>query len=252
MIPRLIAMVALVLLGRTASGQSPDQLFQQGNQMYQQGRLEDARSLYESIVAMGYGSGQLFYNLGNTYYRSGEIARAILSYERALRYMPQDDDIRHNLQLANLLITDRIEPTPRLFFLEFWDDLKDALSLRSTTWLAYLAYLLLLASLTLLVLGRTYVWKKIGMISAVVSLFLFACGLILFAAKLADFTEEHEAIVMEAVVTVKNSPDAGSSDAFVLHSGVKVEIIDSVSGWIEIRLADGKVGWIELSTVERI
>ena len=252
MILRFMAMALLLLLGTRASGQSPEVLFRQGNQMYQQGRLEDARSAYENIVAMGYGSGELFYNLGNTYYRLGEIARAILSYERALRYLPQDDDIRHNLELANLLITDRIEPTPRLFFLEFWEDLKNALSLQSTTWLGYFAYLLLLASLTLLVLARTYLWKRIGMISALASLCLFTSLLVLFAAQLADVTEENEAVVMEAVVTVKNSPDVGSSDAFVLHSGVKVEITDSVSDWIEIRLADGKVGWIELSTVERI
>ena len=252
MIPRLIVLVVLALPGSSAFGQSSDQAFQQGNQMYQQGRLEEARVAYESIVAMGYGSGELFYNLGNTYYRSGEIALAILSYERALRYMPQDDDVRHNLQLANLLITDRIEPTPRLFFLEFWDDLKDAISVQGTTWLAYLAYLLVIASLTLLLLARTYLLKKIGMVSVVVSGFLFTSLLVLFAAKLADFTEENEAIVMEPVVTVKNSPDAGSSDAFVLHNGVKVDIVDAVNEWIEIRLADGKVGWIELSVVERI
>ena len=252
MIPRLIVLVVLALPGSSAFGQSSDQTFQQGNQMYQQGRLEEARVAYESIVAMGYGSGELFYNLGNTYYRSGEIALAILSYERALRYMPQDDDVRHNLQLANLLITDRIEPTPRLFFLEFWDDLKDAISVQGTTWLAYLAYLLVIASLTLLLLARTYLLKKIGMVSVVVSGFLFTSLLVLFAAKLADFTEENEAIVMEPVVTVKNSPDAGSSDAFVLHNGVKVDIVDAVNEWIEIRLADGKVGWIELSVVERI
>ncbi|MGB2958204.1 MAG: tetratricopeptide repeat protein [Bacteroidota bacterium] len=252
MILRLIVLVVLALLGSSAFGQSPDQVFQQGNQMYQLGRLEEARGAYESIIATGYGSGELFYNLGNTYYRSGEIALAILSYERALRYMPQDDDVRHNLQLANLLITDRIEPTPQLFFLEFWDDLKNAISIQGTTWLAYLAYLLVIASLTLLLLARTYLAKKIGMISVVVSLFLFASLLILFAAKLADFTEESEAIVMEPVVTVKNSPDAGSSDAFVLHNGVKLEIVDAVNEWIEIRLADGKVGWIELSAVERI
>jgi tetratricopeptide (TPR) repeat protein len=252
MIPRLILVMVLVLPGRLALGETPEQLFQQGNQMYQQERLEEARAAYESIVAMGYGSGELFYNLGNTYYRSGEIALAILSYERALRYIPQDEDLRHNLQLANLLITDRIEPTPRLFFLEFWDDLKNAISLQGTTWLAYLAYLLVFASLTLLFLARTYLLKRIGMMSAVVSLFLFATLLFLFAAKLADFTEENEAIVMEPVVTVKNSPDAGSSDAFVLHSGVKVEITDSVNEWIEIRLADGKIGWIVLSGVQRI
>jgi tetratricopeptide (TPR) repeat protein len=252
MIPRLILVMVLVLPGRLALGETPEQLFQQGNQMYQLERLEEARAAYEGIVAMGYGSGELFYNLGNTYYRSGEIALAILSYERALRYIPQDEDLRHNLQLANLLITDRIEPTPRLFFLEFWDDLKNAISLQGTTWLAYLAYLLVFASLTLLFLARTYLLKRIGMMSAVVSLFLFATLLFLFAAKLADFTEENEAIVMEPVVTVKNSPDAGSSDAFVLHSGVKVEITDSVNEWIEIRLADGKIGWIVLSGVQRI
>ena len=94
MIPRLILLMVLVLPGRLALGETPEQLFQQGNQMYQQERLEEARAAYESIVAMGYGSGELFYNLGNTYYRSGEIALAILSAAYAARTMTRNRDSR--------------------------------------------------------------------------------------------------------------------------------------------------------------
>jgi len=250
MMPFRISCVAfLCMTAASAIAQTPEQLFQHGNMLYQQGRLSEARESYEKILAGGSASGELFYNLGNTYYKTGDISLAILNYERALRYLPQDDDLRHNLQLANLLITDRIEPAPRLFIWDAWDGVKNAFSLNAATWLAYVAFLLVFASMTFMVLSRTYRLKKIALFSTVGSAVLFVFFLVVFLARLSDFNRTDEAILTAAIATVKNSPDARSSDAFVLHGGVKVRIIDAVSEWIEIRLADGKVGWVEKNSV---
>ena len=233
--------------------QTPEQLFLEGNAFYQQGKLEDALKRYETILDRGFVSGELFYNIGNVHYRSGHIAEAILFYERARRRMPQDEDLRHNLQMANLLITDRIEPTPRLFLWDVWEDVKSAFSPSGH----HLDHVPSPTCSPRRASGRFCLSAPSGM----KRLTLLHTALVdnghgvctrCRSGKAFGSHRTDEAIIMGNVVTVKNSPDERSSDAFVLHSGTKVRMMDQVSDWIEIRLADGKVGWIDRSSVEII
>ena len=233
-------------------GQSPEQMFQQGNQLYQQGRVAEALETYESILRNGYAGGELYYNLGNAYYKTGNIAKAILNYERALKIMPEDDDLRHNLQLANLMITDKIEPAPRLFVWDYWEGVKNAFSLQGITWITYLVFVMTIGSFAVVILARSYAVRKAGILSGVGTALLFAVLLVIFIVKVSDYRRSDEAVVTAGITTIKNSPDTKSSDAFVLHSGVKVQITDRVSEWIKIRLADGKVGWLESTAAENI
>ena len=232
--------------------QTPEQIFARANEMYQQNKIADAMEAYESILKNGYVSGELLYNLGNAYYRSGNIPKAILSYERARRWMPSDDDLAHNLQIANLKIVDRIEPTPRLFIWDYWDGIKNLFSLQAATWWAYGGFLTMLGLGATVVLVRTYALRKAALYAAAASVLVFAALLTIFLAKVSEQGRTDEAIVLAAVTNIKNSPDASSSDAFVLHGGVKVKITDRVNDWVKIRLADGKVGWIQSSAVESI
>jgi tetratricopeptide (TPR) repeat protein len=245
-------MMLLLVSAGAVFAQSPEQVFQQGNMLYQQGSLDEARKAYETLLGQGYVSGELYYNLGNVYYRTGNIARGILFYERAARLIPQDEDLQHNLTLAGLRITDRIEPTPRLFIWDWWDGLKNALSLQGLTWLTFFAYLIVVACVALLLLGGSYTVRRVGLIGSAVMGVLFLLVLAVFIGRLADVGATDEAILMASVATVKNSPDPKSSDAFVLHSGVKLWVIDRVSEWVKIRLADGKQGWVERSSIEVI
>lgn len=249
----LRALILLLLASAgTVSAQNPEQVFQQGNMLYQQGSLDEARKAYETLLGQGYASGELYYNLGNVYYRTGNIARGILFYERAARLIPQDEDLQHNLTLANLRLTDRIEPTPRLFIWDWWGGVKNALSLQGLTWLTFLAYLIVIAFVALLLLGGSYTVRRIGLAGLAVTGAVFLLLLAVFIGRLADLGATDEAIMMAPVATVKNSPDPKSSDAFVLHSGVKLWVIDRVSEWVKIRLADGKQGWVERSSIEVI
>ena len=232
--------------------QTPEQRFEQGNEAYQQGKISEAMDIYESIFRNGYVSGPLYYNLGNAYYRSGNIPRAILNYERALRLMPGDDDLRHNLQLANLMITDKIEPIPRLFLWDYVDAVKNALTLEAATWLAYAGFVLVIGCICVVILGRTYLIRKLALWGSAVSVLFLLVLVALFFVKVNDVSRMNEAVVTANIVTVKNSPDEKSSDAFVLHGGVKVQIVDRLSSWIKVRLADGKVGWMESKETERI
>ncbi len=240
-------MLALLLLGGgiNAVGQSPEQLYQQANALYQDGKVAEARDLYELVLSNGYVSGDLLYNLGNAYYRLGDLGRAILNYERARRIMPGDDDLRHNLQLANLRVVDRIEPTPRLFLWDWWDSIKGSLSTQSAVWLAFGFFVLLAAAAITMMVVRTYAVRRAALMTGVAATLFLAFNIVLVVQKVSDDTRQDEAVVVAAITTVKNSPDARSTDAFVLHAGVKVRVIDSVEEWIQIRLADGKVGWME-------
>ncbi len=248
--------IALFLVILAAAGglraQSPEDMLRQANQLYQQGKFSEARDAYGAILKGGYESPELLYNLGNACYKSGSVPGAILNYERARRLLPGDDDLRHNLQIANMMITDRIEPTPRLFVWDYWDAVKAFFSLTSLTLTVYLFYVLVAAMASVFFLARTYALRKVAVLAGSGSLVLFLFFLVVFIARLGDVTRTDEAVVMSPIVTVKNSPDPRSSDAFVLHGGVKVQLIDRVESWSKVRLADGKVGWLEGSAVEVI
>ncbi len=242
----------LVILSVSGFGQTPEQLFGEGNQAYQKGDLAKATELYESILHNGYVNSDLYYNLGNAYYKQGNIARAILNYERAARLTPGDDDLRHNLQLANQMITDRIDPTPRLFVWDWWTSIKNWLPFETLTWLLFVAVTLVATSISLVIAGRSYRMRRIALLSALVEgLLLLLVGAI-FAGRYSDVHRADEAIVVTAVVNVKNSPDARSSDAFVIHAGLKVQLTDYLGNWTKVRLADGKVGWLEGKDLEAI
>ncbi|MBM2846120.1 MAG: hypothetical protein HW407_1432 [Bacteroidetes bacterium] len=232
--------------------QSPEEVFARANDLYQQTKFVEARDLYESLIQNGYGSGELYYNLGNACYKTGNIARAILNYERALKQMPTDDDLQHNLQLANLMITDKIEPAPRLFIWDYWDAIKAGFSIEGITWLVYLLFVAVVTASIVMMLARTYRTRKIALLGGVVSGCLLVFALVIFAARVSDLKGEDTAIIVAEIVTTKNSPDTKSTDAFVLHSGVKVEIVDRLNDWVKIRLADGKVGWVEKTAAEVI
>jgi tetratricopeptide (TPR) repeat protein len=249
---RIPTIVLMMWAGTLLYAQDPDRIFDQANVLYQQGKFEEAGRAYESLIQNGYSGGEVFYNLGNCYYKRGILPKAIIYYERARRVMPNDDDLQHNLQLANLMITDKIDPTPRLFVWEFWDGVKDAFSLRGITWLGYGVFVCLAASVMGFVLARSFRAKKAALLAGIGSAVLLVLILLIFGAKFSALHRTDAAIVTANITTVKNSPDAKSSDAFVVHGGLKVQITDRVNEWVKIRLADGKVGWMENSAAEVI
>ena len=248
----LSTVVLCILVAALCFAQTPEQVFDQANQLYQQNKFTEARDAYESIARNGFASGELYYNLGNSYYKTGDVGKAILNYERALRLMPNDDDLKHNLQLANLMITDKIEATPRLFIWDYWDGIKASLSINTLTWIVYCVFVFLVGSICIILLARTYQLRRLGLFGGSISTVVLILFVVLLMGKMGELNRADAAVVTAKLTTVKNSPDAKSSDAFVLHSGVKVTVTDGVNEWMKIRLADGKVGWMEKSDAEVI
>jgi tetratricopeptide (TPR) repeat protein len=249
---RILVIVISCAAIAVARAQTPEQLFADANQLYQQGKFPEARASYERILSSGYAAEELSYNLGNACYKEGDIPHAILNYERALRRISGDDDVRHNLQIANLMIIDKIEPTPRIFIWEYWDGVKSWFTMTGVTLVAYAWFVLFAASLAVVALARTYALRKIAFLTAAGTFVVCLFFTVVLFDKKSDLARSDLAIVVSQIVTVKNSPDPMSSDAFVLHGGVKVQITDRFTTWMKIRLADGKVGWMDGGTAEVI
>jgi len=114
-----------------AEAQTPEEMFQQANDQYREGRYNQAADQYESLLGRGIVSAPLFFNLGNSYYRMGRHAEAILAYERALRLEPGDEDAVFNLKLARMRTIDRIEPVPELFLISWLRAAAGVVSLRT-------------------------------------------------------------------------------------------------------------------------
>lgn len=220
------------------------QTFEEGNRFYLQAKYAEAIAQYEKIVEKGDESGELYFNLGNAYYKSGKIQKAILNYERAKQLLPGDEEIQFNLQLANLQVTDKIDAVPKLFVYRWFDSLIAMFSLATMGWIVYSFFLLTLAAFAYFLFAPTYLQKRVSMFIG----FVFSAALILtmigFGVQSYKESNTEYAIVMSDASNIKSAPDSKGNDLFVLHKGLKLQVLDSVNHWRKIRLADGKVGWI--------
>jgi hypothetical protein len=226
--------------------------FNQANQLYRDAQYEKAAPLYEQVLKNGYESPALYYNLGNCYFKLHNLPAAILSYERAKRLAPRDDDISYNLRLADLRVVDKIEPIPQLFLVEWWNGFIGLFS--SDGWAVGVIVCAWCAALSgaLFLLFRASLSQRITFSVAVLSLICCVVSVTGLVQQLKREGSDRAAVVFSPSVPVKSAPDNQSTDLFVLHEGVKVELMDSVGDWRKIRLADGKVGWVAGESIQII
>jgi tetratricopeptide (TPR) repeat protein len=248
---RVLLFLVVLLVQSSFADEAALQL-EQANQLYRGGDFQNAAVMYEQIAKNGYEGASLYYNLGNAYFKLHNIPAAILNYERAKRLAPRDEDISYNLRLCNLRVVDKIEAIPSLFFVEWWHNLLNLMS--SENW----------GILGIAMLWCTVIGGAVFMISRSLLLrrSMFPLAVVCLIAALFSFVgmvqrshieqSDQQAIVFSQTVPVKSAPDVQSTDLFVLHEGVKVDVMDNVSSWRKIRLADGKIGWIPTDALQTI
>ena len=219
---------------------------------YVNGNYQQAIAQYEALLKNG-ASAELYYNLGNAYYRTENITRAVLNYERALLLSPGDRDIRFNLQLARSKTIDKIVPESEMFFITWYHALVNLMSVDGWARMAIIS-LALVIILFLLYLFSEPIWlRKIGFFGGFLLLLFFVLSNLFAYQQKQNLLYRKGAIVIAPSVTVKSTPAQNGTDLFILHEGTKVTIIDgAMSDWKEIRLADGKEGWIERKRIELI
>lgn len=228
---------------------SVDEMMKSANDLYVKGKFQEAINIYESIVQKEFEGTSLYYNLGNAYYRTGKIGYAILYYEKALKLSPDDEDVMHNLQLAQLNVKDKIEALPAFFLFRIWESVLAAFSVDGWTILSYSLFILFLFALGFYFFAKNIAQQRIAFYSFVVILVIFLLSSSLLIVKINQESKLKYGIVLNSSLVAKTSPDLQGRDAFVIHEGLKVKVEDKVDKWIKIRLEDGQIGWVEKDSI---
>ena len=219
---------------------------------YKKGNYQQAIKDYEELLKKG-PSVELYYNLGNAYYRTDNMTRAVLNYERALLLSPGDDDIRFNLQMARSKTIDKIAPKSEMFFVTWYKTLVNFTSVDGWARSAIVCLsLALVLALCYLFGGKPQV-RKIGFFGAVVFIAVFILSNVFAYEQKQILTKRTGAVVTAPSAPLKKPPVASSEHDAIIHEGSRVEIIDdTMKDWKQVELEDGREGWILSSQMERI
>jgi tetratricopeptide (TPR) repeat protein len=248
-----LLLVAVGLLAGGGGASAQQAFFEEGNRRYQEGDYDGALERYLQIVDAGLESGPLYYNIGNAYFKQGELGRAILYYERALELAPRDDDARANLELARSLTADEITPLPGFWLIraaDWWVHAVPRTALAVIVTLAYLGGAAALVAYVLAQRARVRVWAVRATVVAGLLLATFGINLAVIEF---GWGQPTEAIILADEVPVQSAPtDDQALEVFAIHEGTKVRIDQQSGDWAEIVLADGKVGWVQTEVLEII
>lgn len=219
---------------------------------YAKGNYQQAIIDYQDLLKQGV-SAEIYYNMGNAYYRLDNITQAVLAYERALLLAPSDDDIRFNLQMARSKTIDKITPASQMFFVTWYHSLVNLMSVDAWAYTA-LGSMVLVLVLVLVYLFAERIWlRKVGFFGGIFFVLLFLSANIFAYQQSCGMNDRNGAIIIAPSAAVRETPAANSTSLFYLHEGTRVDITDkSMSQWRAIRLADGREGWVIANQLEQI
>lgn len=219
---------------------------------YKKGNYQQAIRDYEELLKKG-PSVELYYNLGNAYYRTDNITRAVLNYERALLLSPGDEDIRFNLQMARSKTIDKITPKSEMFFVTWYKSLVNFTSIDGWANTAIISIAIALLLILCYLFGKKILIRKAGFYGAIFFVVLFMSSNIFAYEQRRILTRRTGAIITAASAPLKKTPVANSEYNTIIHEGSRVEIIDdTMKDWKLVELEDGREGWIQSSQMERI
>ena len=226
------------------------QIFVEANTLYDSGEYRNAVELYLSIIDAGYDSWELYYNIGNSYYRIKEIGNAILYYEKALKLSPNKGEVKDNLALARSKATDNIEELPQPILQQWSQSVNHITTSKGWRVTGLIFFILTLLVLCIFLIAKNYNTRKYMFVAlAILSLASIFSG-INAAISTRNASIYNKAIVTDPMIIVKGAPDTKSVDKFVLHEGAKLQINERQDDWWMIEISDGKSGWINGGATE--
>jgi tetratricopeptide (TPR) repeat protein len=243
----LTTLLAILLISPVihADTEQIDSLVLQADKAYNESRFEESIELYLQVVEMDYESADLYYNIGNSYFKLNKIPYAVLYYEKAKKLDPGNEDIEFNLNLANSRVIDKIEAIPELFYVTWWKNIRNLLDTDGWAKAGIIAFILFWIVALVFFFAKSILLRKASFWSGIITILIAAGSFTMAAQSHHSLTRQKEAVIFTPTLTVKSSPNENSVDLFVIHEGTKVRITDNVEGWSEIVIANGSKGWVK-------
>ncbi|UAM98068.1 SH3 domain-containing protein [Polaribacter litorisediminis] len=242
----------LLIIANAVVAQNTTELFTDANDLYKNEKIEEAIELYKKIETQGFVSSELYYNLGNCYYKLNKVGPSIYYYEKALQLNPLNEDVKNNLVFAKRLALDNIEELPKTVFQKLNKNWLQKLSYNQ--WAIVVVVFSFLGSLLFLLFyfADSPSKKRFYFVTSTVS-FLLLIFSFFITYNQYNFTKKNKvAIVFAEKTAVRNAPTLNSEEVFTLHEGTKVIVLDRVDDWKKIKLADGKLGWIIADEIKEL
>jgi len=242
----------VLFFGYISFAQTADELFSKANDFYKNGQYTKAAQLYLNIEKSGLESDDLYFNLGNSYYKLNKVAPSIYYYEKALKINPMHEDASNNLAFAKRMTIDVIEDLPKPFFQRFSSNVIQKLTYNTWAILGVTASFLA-ALLFLLYYFSAVPKRKIFYFNITIfAVFVMTVSVIFAYSNYETTQKSRSAIIFASKSEIKNAPSLNSEPVFELHEGTKVTILDELSNWKKIKLADGKIGWVNVADIKEI
>lgn len=248
----VLMFIGFIWITINAIASDPQLLIKEANNHYSRNEFDEAIIKYHLVIDSGHISAGLYFNLGNAYYKTHNIKNAILFYERAKILDPGDKDIETNLELARSQTFDKIESIPEVFFVTWFKWLQNRFSKNLWAIISIISFIVSISFFLIYLLSRIVSMKKasfwVGIVILIISILSF-----IFGYQLDKIESAHnKAIIFSPTVVVKSSPSDTGTNLFIIHEGTKVEVLDKIGDWNEIKIADGSRGWIKESDREII
>ncbi|MBN1591943.1 MAG: tetratricopeptide repeat protein [Candidatus Coatesbacteria bacterium] len=237
------------------------ELYNDGCDSYEKGDFAGARDRFLAAALVKWKNPDLFYNLGNSYFRTGDLGRAILYYERAKELAPRDDSITYNLHLAQSRIIDRIEPVEHNILAQLFIDIYSLFNPNEWSTISLSLYVTFMALAIAVILLRgegddpessRSKRRKLLMRIAGATLVLLLFSLTNTAIKIRSYNSLDDGIVVADAVKARSGPGEKFAEVFELHSGSKVRVQTITDGWYQISLESGLSGWLPGDSLEII
>ncbi len=238
-----------LILGQTLFAQDN---FDTANQLYQNEKYDAAIRRYQMVLSSGKTSAEVEFNLANSYYKTNKVGLAILHYERALLLNPGDADILNNLKFAEKMKIDDIKENRTVGFEKMFRELTGNYDYNQWAWISVVFAFLFLLCFAGYYFSGTTLLKRIFFVSMFIVFIAMALTILAAVFEKRYETNERPAIVYTEIANVKNEPRESANDAFTLHEGTKVMVLENTNGWSKIQLLDGTQGFLKSNTIAEI